>query len=60
MPRSRSSADLHGSAPDKSPVALLIIDMINAFDFEGAEGMLVLTGGARSLALQDVYGSSCL
>ena len=40
MPRSRSSGDLHGSAPDQSPVALLIIDMINAFDFEGAEVML--------------------
>ena len=32
--------DLHGSAPDECPVALLIIDMINAFDFEGAEAML--------------------
>lgn len=31
--------DLHGSAPDDSPVALLIIDMINAFEFEGAEAM---------------------
>jgi len=30
---------LHGSAPDESPVALLVIDMINAFDFEGAETM---------------------
>ena len=34
------AGDLHGSAPDDSPVALLIIDMINAFDFEGAERML--------------------
>jgi nicotinamidase-related amidase len=40
MPRSASRGDLHGSAPDESPVALLIIDMINAFDFEGAEAML--------------------
>jgi nicotinamidase-related amidase len=41
MPRSRGkSGDLHGNAPDESRVALLIIDMINAFDFEGAEGML--------------------
>jgi nicotinamidase-related amidase len=38
MPRSRSnSADLHGNAPDDSPVALLVIDMINAFEFDGAE-----------------------
>jgi nicotinamidase-related amidase len=41
MPRSSGkSADLHGNAPDDSPVALLVIDMINAFDFEGAEAML--------------------
>lgn len=32
--------DLHGNAPDESPVALLVIDMINAFDFEGADRML--------------------
>jgi nicotinamidase-related amidase len=32
--------DLHGSAPDECRVALLIIDMINAFDFDGAEAML--------------------
>src|SRR3954465_14428361 len=41
MPRSRAKQrNLHGSAPDESRVALLIIDMINAFDFEGARGML--------------------
>jgi nicotinamidase-related amidase len=34
------TGDLHGSAPDECPVALLIIDMINAFDFEGAAAML--------------------
>lgn len=32
--------DLHGNAPDKSRVALLIIDMIGDFDFEGGEEML--------------------
>jgi len=26
--------DLHGSAPDKSKIALLIIDMISDFEFE--------------------------
>src|SRR4029079_12035369 len=36
----RMAGDLHGSAPDNSPVALLIIDMINAFDFDGADRML--------------------
>jgi len=41
MPRSRaSSRDLHGNAPDDARAALLIIDMINAFDFEGAAAML--------------------
>lgn len=34
------AGDLHGSAPDDSPLALLIIDMINAFDFDGADRML--------------------
>lgn len=36
----RRSGDLHGNAPDQSRVALLVIDMINAFDFDGASGML--------------------
>ena len=31
------SSDLHGSAPDDSPVALLIIDMINDLEFPDAE-----------------------
>jgi nicotinamidase-related amidase len=34
------AGDLHGYAPDDSPVALLIIDMINAFDFKDAPRML--------------------
>jgi nicotinamidase-related amidase len=52
MPRSRGkSGDLHGNAPDESRVALLIIDMINAFDFEGAEGMLPRAlAAARAIA----------
>jgi nicotinamidase-related amidase len=41
MPRSKNKTrDLHGSAPDECRVALLIIDMINAFDFDGAQAML--------------------
>jgi nicotinamidase-related amidase len=35
-----AKGDLHGNAPDDARVALLIIDMINAFDFDGADGML--------------------
>ncbi|MFN2645399.1 MAG: cysteine hydrolase family protein [Burkholderiales bacterium] len=41
MPRSRPrSDDLHGNAPDNARTALLIIDMINAFDFHGGRSML--------------------
>jgi len=32
--------DLHGSAPDQSPVALLLIDVINDLDFPEAEQLL--------------------
>src|ERR1700712_5191715 len=36
----KANHDLHGSAPDKSSVALLLIDMINALDFVGGKSML--------------------
>lgn len=32
--------DLHGNAPDSSPVALLIIDMINDLEFPGGENIV--------------------
>ena len=35
----KKSPDLHGNAPDKSSVALLMIDVINDFEFEGAEAL---------------------
>jgi nicotinamidase-related amidase len=38
----RTSHDLHGSAPDKSRAALLLIDVINDFDFEEGEQLLRL------------------
>ena len=38
----RSSHDLHGSAPDKSEAVLLLIDVINDFDFEEGEQLLEL------------------
>jgi nicotinamidase-related amidase len=38
----RVSHDLHGSAPDKSEAALLLIDVINDFDFEEGEQLLRL------------------
>src|SRR6185369_8583656 len=39
MDRMKQSPDLHGNAPDDSPVALLLIDVINDFEFEGAEAL---------------------
>jgi nicotinamidase-related amidase len=36
------SGDLHGSAPDKSGAVLLLIDVINDFDFPKAEQLLKL------------------
>src|SRR4051812_21742338 len=36
------SHDLHGSAPDKSKTALLLIDVINDFNFDGGEQLLQL------------------
>ena len=38
----RESEDLHGSAPDKSNAALLLIDVINDFDFAEGEQLLQL------------------
>ncbi len=35
-----TNSDLHGSAPDKSPVALVLIDVINDMDFEEGERLL--------------------
>jgi len=34
------NADLHGNAPDKSPLALVLIDLINDLEFDGAEELL--------------------
>jgi len=36
----RANTDLHGNAPDSSPVALLIIDAINDLEFDGGARML--------------------
>jgi nicotinamidase-related amidase len=33
----KQNSDLHGNAPDKSPVALLLIDVINDLEFEGGD-----------------------
>lgn len=36
----RKNPDLHGSAPDQADAALLLIDVINDFDFEGSDTLL--------------------
>ena len=36
------SKDLHGNAPDKARTALLLIDVINDFEFEGGDALLKL------------------
>ena len=42
------------TAPERCPVALLLIDVINAFDFEGCDGLVEAAGQAapRILALR--------
>ena len=36
----RKAHDLHGSAPDTSPVALLLIDVVNDLDFPEGDRLL--------------------
>jgi nicotinamidase-related amidase len=36
----REASDLHGNAPDNSPVALLLVDVINDFEFPGGEELV--------------------
>jgi nicotinamidase-related amidase len=41
MPREQTqNSDLHGNAPDNSPAALLIIDMINDLEFEDGDKLI--------------------
>jgi nicotinamidase-related amidase len=43
--------DLHGNAPDKSPAALVLVDVINDLEFEGGERLLEhALPAARSIA----------
>jgi nicotinamidase-related amidase len=39
MPTPAKNEDLHGNVPDKSPVALLIVDMINDLEWPGGDCM---------------------
>jgi nicotinamidase-related amidase len=53
MPRPAKNEDLHGNVPDKSAVALLIVDMINDLEFPGgdrlAEQMMPVARNIRDL-----------
>jgi nicotinamidase-related amidase len=40
VPVPERNVDLHGSAPDKHEIALLLIDVVNDFDFPGADQLL--------------------
>src|SRR5687768_7313134 len=35
-----NNEDLHGSVPENCPVALLLVDVINDMEFEGAEALV--------------------
>jgi nicotinamidase-related amidase len=39
MPRPAKNEDLHGNVPDTSPVALLVVDMINDLEWPGGDRM---------------------
>jgi nicotinamidase-related amidase len=40
MPDPTKHPDLHGNVPDQCPVALLIVDTLNALRFEGSEALV--------------------
>ena len=53
MPNPENNEDLHGNVPDKSPVALLIVDMVNDLEWPGgdrlAEQMMPVARAIRDL-----------
>jgi nicotinamidase-related amidase len=56
----KHSPDLHGNAPDNSPVVLLLIDVINDFEFEGAEALFqnALPAARKIAALKEHCASN--
>jgi nicotinamidase-related amidase len=68
MTHAARNPDLHGNAPDKSPVALILIDVINALDFDHGEKLLehalpmarniaALKRRAKTLGVPTVYAN---
>jgi nicotinamidase-related amidase len=55
MPQPAKHPDLHGNVPDDCPVTLLVIDVLNALDFEGSEAFAprALAAGRRIAALRE-------
>lgn len=60
--------DLHGNAPDRCPVALLLVDVINDMEFEGGDALLTealpagaciaeLKSAARALEIPVIYAN---
>jgi nicotinamidase-related amidase len=55
--------DLHGSAPDKSKVALLLVDVINDLAFPEADQMLetlLRYLGSQRLIVTGIAGNYCV
>lgn len=59
---SEKNEDLHGSAPDRSHTALLLIDLINDLEFEGGERLLspALAVANRVAALRKRAGEASI
>ena len=53
MPSPVDNPELHGNVPDEARAVLLLIDVLNQFDFEGAQAFAprALQVGARSARL---------
>ena len=56
----KKNPDLHGNAPDSSPVVLLLIDVINDFEFQGAEPIFqhALPAAQKIAALKNRTGKA--
>lgn len=54
MPDPDKNPDLHGNVPDRSDAALIVVDVLNALDFEGSESFVprAMSVGANIAALK--------
>src|SRR4051794_34873221 len=58
MPDPDKHPDLHGNVPDHCPVALLLVDVLNALRFEGSEAFVprAVEARRRIVALKGAAG----